>query len=95
MSGYAWYDALGNVGVALIVGSYLALQLGRLRGESALYSGLNAIGAALVLVSLAFDFNLSAFIVEAFWVAISLFGLVRAWQRRRETPEAPREEPPA
>jgi hypothetical protein len=30
------------------------------------------------MVSLVFDFNLSAFLMEAFWFLISLFGLFRA-----------------
>ena len=77
MTDYGWPDLIGNIGVALIVGAYLALQLGRLDGRAPLYSITNAIGAALVLVSLWFDFNLSAFIVEMFWVVISLIGLVR------------------
>jgi hypothetical protein len=78
---YAWHDFVGNVGVATILGSYLALQLGRLGGRSLAYSALNGLGAALVLVSLAYDFNLSAFVIEACWVAISLFGMWRAWRR--------------
>ncbi len=84
--GYAWYDAVGNVGVALILGVYLALQLGKLKGGSATYSSLNALGAGLILVSLMFDFNLSAFVVEAAWVAISLFGLVQARRKRKGEP---------
>ncbi len=77
MTSYGWPDLVGNIGVALIVGAYLALQLGRLDGRALLYSITNAVGASLVLVSLWFDFNLSAFIVEVFWVVISLIGLVR------------------
>jgi hypothetical protein len=38
---------------------------------------LNAVGAFLVMVSLLFDFNLAAFLMEAFWFLISLFGLLR------------------
>ena len=80
---YGWHDLVGNVGVATILASYLALQLGRLRAESVRYSALNAIGAALVLVSLWVDFNLSAFVIEACWVAISLFGMARSLRARR------------
>ncbi len=73
----AWYDIVGTVGVAAIVGSYLLLQTQRLRAEDLRYSVLNAAGALLILVSLIFDFNLSAFIIEAFWVLISLIGIGR------------------
>ena len=73
---YTWHDLLGNVGVACILGVYLLLQLGRLTNEHLLYSLINGVGAALILVSLIFDYNLSAFIMEAAWLAISVFGVV-------------------
>lgn len=74
---YGWTDLAGNIGVALIVVTYLLLQLGRLQGTDIIYSALNALGASLVLVSLIFDFNLSAFVVETFWALISLIGVVK------------------
>jgi len=80
---YAWYDLAGNVGVAIIVGTYLMLQLGRLDSSGLTYSLLNAVGAALVVVSLLFDFNLSAFVVEVFWVLISAVGIARHVARVR------------
>ena len=79
---YSWGDFAGNVGVAIIVATYLLLQLERLRSESPAFSIMNALGAALVLVSLLEKFNLSAFIMESFWVAISIAGW-RKSQRRR------------
>ena len=79
---YAWYDVVGNVGVACIIGAYLALQLGRLDAKGLAFSAVNAAGATLVLVSLAFAFNASAFLIEAFWVVISLIGVVRALRAR-------------
>lgn len=74
---YGWDDLAGNVGVALIVVAYLLLQLGRLRGTGLSYSALNALGALLVIISLLYDFNLSAFVMEAFWVLISLIGIIK------------------
>jgi len=74
--------ALGNIGVMMIVGTYLALQLERIRSTSLTYSVLNAVGAALIAVSLLVDFNLSAFLIEVFWVAISLIGIQRWWRAR-------------
>jgi len=74
---YSWYDFIGNIGVALVILTYLALQLERLDSRSVLYSALNGIGAALVALSLMFEFNLSAFVVEVFWLLISVYGIVR------------------
>ena len=72
---YQWYDLLGNVGVAMILASYLLLQLGKLQPQELRYSILNASGAALILCSLTFDFNMSAFLIEFFWLLISLIGI--------------------
>jgi hypothetical protein len=79
---YAWYDLVGNVGVGLIIITYILLQIGQVKSESILYSLLNALGASLIIVSLVFNFNFSAFIVEFFWVLISLFGIVKFFLRK-------------
>ena len=73
----SWFDIIGLIGVVLIVVAYLLLQLEKLPSSAPSYSLLNAAGAFLVMVSLFFDFNLSAFLMEAFWFLISLFGLAR------------------
>jgi hypothetical protein len=72
---FAWYDVLGTLGVAVIVLAYVLLQLGRLRSEQLAYSLMNGVGAVLILVSLYYSFNLPSFIVEFFWLLISLFGI--------------------
>jgi len=72
---YAWYDILGTLGVGIIIFTYILLQLGKVRSEQLGYSLLNAAGAALILVSLYYDFNFPSFIVEFFWLLISLFGI--------------------
>lgn len=74
----AFHDVAGAVGVVLIVGTYLLLQLGKLESKELRYSLFNALGATLVLISLYFEFNLSAALVEGFWLAISLFGIFRS-----------------
>ena len=76
---YSWYDFLGNVGVLLILLSYLLLQMKKIKSQSMYYSLMNAVGALLILVSLYYNFNLSAFVMEIFWLLISLYGL---WQSR-------------
>jgi hypothetical protein len=73
------YDAVGAVGVTIIIVTYLLLQTGRMDSGKALYSVLNAVGSAMIIVSLWFDFNLAAFIVEFFWLLISIYGLARSF----------------
>jgi len=78
-------DLAGFIGVLLIVVAYLLLQLDKLPSSSPRYSLLNAAGALLIIVSLVFKFNLSAFIVEAFWFLISLLGLWRSRVSRKHS----------
>jgi hypothetical protein len=74
---YHWFDLIGTAGVLLIVVAYALLQLDRLRSSAVSFSLMNAMGALLIMVSLIFNFNLSAFLMEFFWFVISLFGAVR------------------
>ena len=77
-----WYDILGTLGVAIIVLTYILLQTERVRSDQLAYSLMNAIGAALILISLYFDFNLPSVVVEVFWLLISLFGIGKYLVRR-------------
>jgi len=81
----AWYDLAGTVGVGLIVVAYLMMQLERTSGTDYGYLLANAIGASLILLSLAFAFNFSAMLMEAIWLLISLFGLWRRMSGPRAT----------
>ena len=84
---YAWYDFAGNVGVVLMVLGYLLLQAEKIRSSDLSYSLMNGVGAMLVLISLIYRFNVSAFLVELFWLLISIYGLVRFAMRPRATAE--------
>lgn len=74
---YELVDFVGNIGVAVLMSTYLMLQLNKLKSEDLTYSLLNAIGAGLVAISLVGKFNLSAFMIEVFWVLISCIGIYR------------------
>ena len=74
---YGPLDFLGNVGVVVLMVTYLMLQLNKLSSDALAYSLFNAIGASLIVVSLLYDFNLSALLMEVFWVLISLLGIYR------------------
>ena len=78
-----WIDLIGFLGVLFIIVAYLLLQLNKLPSSSPIYSLMNALGALLIIISLLFDFNLSAFVVESFWFLISLLGLTRSLVSRR------------
>ncbi len=74
---YGWHDLLGNVGVFVILATYLLLQLQRLSATRPPYLLANGLGALLILISLMNQFNLSAFVIEAAWLLISVYGLIR------------------
>jgi hypothetical protein len=78
-----WYDILGSLGVAIIILTYVLLQIERVRSDQLIYSLLNAIGALLILVSLYFDYNFPSVVVEFFWLVISLFGIGKFLIRSR------------
>lgn len=79
---FALYDILGTVGVAVIILTYVLMQIGRIRSDQLSYSLLNAVGALLILISLYFSFNFPSFVVEFFWLLISLFGIGKYfWQK--------------
>ena len=77
-----WHDLVGIAGAAMIVVSYALLQLERIASDALSYSLLNAVGAALILLSLTVDFNVAAFVIEAFWLLISFVGIVRYVRKR-------------
>ncbi|MFC2136391.1 hypothetical protein ACFLR4_03765 [Bacteroidota bacterium] len=71
------FDILGSFGVGLIIITYLLLQLDKIKSTQLCYSILNGLGSILIMISLIFDFNFSAFIIEFFWLIISLVGIVK------------------
>jgi chromate transport protein ChrA len=81
---YAWYDFVGTIGTAVIIVTYILLQTERIKSSSLIYSLLNAAGAAMIIVSLLFSFNFSAFMVEFFWLLISLFGIVKFFLQKSD-----------
>ena len=83
---YEWHDFIGNLGVIMILWCYLLLQMQRVDVNTLSYSLYNGAGAMLIIVSLLVDFNLSSFVIEIAWLAISLYGVARWWTQRSKTP---------
>ncbi len=75
-------DAAGIAGVLMILAAYAGATSGKLDPKRPLALLLNLIGAGLILLSLAYDFNLSAFIMEAAWAAVAGVGLLRLLIKR-------------
>lgn len=73
-----WSDLVGMAGVGCVLVAYFLLQAGRMASTTPAYSWLNIAGSSAILVSLTHAFNLSSFVIQVAWIAISLWGLWRA-----------------
>ncbi|WP_165065620.1 hypothetical protein [Desulfovibrio sp. ZJ200] len=62
----AFHDVTGKIGLVLLLGTYLLLQLGRISNGQLRYFISNALASLLIGISLLFKFNMSAFLVEDF-----------------------------
>lgn len=82
---YAWYDIFGTLGVGIILVAYVLLQIERLRSDQPIFSLMNAVGAGMILVSLWFDFNFSSFLMEFFWLVVSLIGVGKYLMATKDT----------
>lgn len=76
------HDIIGLTGVGLILLAYFLLQIEKLKSESLVYSLLNLAGAGFILISLVSEWNLPSFVVEIFWLIISIYGVIKFVNRR-------------
>ncbi len=77
-------DIIGIIGVAIVVVTYFLLQSEKIDSKSFLYSFLNAFGSLLIMYSLLYNWNLASFIIEIFWILISLYGLKKWYRNKRQ-----------
>jgi hypothetical protein len=73
----AYFNTVGLIGVVMMVVAFFLLQTSRMTPQTPQYLWLNLIGALAVMVSLFRFWNLASFVIECFWAAISLYGLVK------------------
>jgi len=77
-----WHEMVGLAGVVLVLLAYFGLQSGKLRGDGIPFQLANIFGAGGIAISLVYDFNLSAMVIELAWIVISIYGLVRGIRTR-------------
>lgn len=78
------YDTIGAVGVIIILVTYFCLQIDKISSKTVFYSVLNFVGSFCITFSLIFEWNLSAFLIEAAWVIISFYGILKNLSSRRQ-----------
>ena len=81
------YQWIGFFGMIFIIVAYLLLQTNRSTIQSLQYQLLNLIGAILLLISLFVHFNLGSFIIEVFWIIITIYGIIINIKRKKKEQE--------
>jgi hypothetical protein len=81
-------DVIGLIGSALFIGAFAYANLSTHLNKVA-FNLANMIGSILLLISLAVNFNLAAFVLETAWGLIAAAGLVMALRAKmRGKPDA-------
>ena len=76
-------ETVGWAGALLILLAYALLSLGRVTGQSALYQGMNVVGAAGFIVNGWWHGAIPSASLNVVWMLIGGFALLRILKRRR------------
>ncbi len=78
------FQIIGFIGMAMVVWAYWLIQLGKITHDSLQYLWLNFFGAILLTISLLVHFNLGSFLIEIFWIGITIYGLIKAYKNKKK-----------
>lgn len=76
-------DIIGLIGVLLTLIAYFLLNINKIRPDKFYYPFLNSVGSAMILYSIFFAWNISAFVMEVCWLTISLSGVWKCYRKFR------------
>ncbi len=76
------FTAFGFIGAGVLMLAYFSNLRGGLASNDWRFPAANAAGSGMILISLYHQWNLPSVIIECFWAAISLYGLVLNLRRR-------------
>lgn len=74
-------NAIGFCGTACIIFAY-GYATRQDQPNPFIQHGVNLLGAALLTISLLVNMNPASFVLEFFWAAIAIWGLVKAFRNR-------------
>ena len=77
------YQWIGFAGALFIVWAYLILQMGKCTIDSMQYQVINLVGAILLIISLFVHFNFGSFMIEIFWIGITLYGIYKILKKKK------------
>jgi len=81
-------QVIGVIGVVLVLFAYFSLQKQWLQAKDIRYLLMNIFGPLFIILSLIVKWNLSAFLIEAVWLLISLASLYKVLKAKL-TPHLP------
>jgi hypothetical protein len=76
-------DVVGMIGTALFIAAFTYANAAETLNKL-WFNAANLVGAIMLLISLSVKFNLAAFVLEACWAVIAIWGLARALRERRK-----------
>ncbi|KUJ85376.1 permease [Ruegeria marisrubri] len=84
LNGLTLADAIGSFGALIVVAAYFATQMRMMNSDDLAFPVVNLVGSVLIVYSLLQNFNLASMLIEGFWIAISMVGIVQYFRLRRE-----------
>lgn len=66
---------IGTLGMICVVIAFYQTVAGKWAAQGLIYNCVNLVGAILLIISLFIHFNLGSFVIELFWIAISIKGI--------------------
>ncbi|SLN46307.1 hypothetical protein ROA7450_02271 [Roseovarius albus] len=81
--------AVGLLGFSIYVIGFFSLCSGRLNSSTPAYSMLVFIASSCVMISLLVEFNLSAALIQLFYIVMSLGGIFVRLSGRKKSPKRP------
>lgn len=81
------FQFIGLLGMICIVLAYFLLQIGKMTSADLSYQLINLAGAILLIISLLVHFNLGSFLIEVFWIFITIYGIFKIYKDKREVKE--------
>ena len=80
---YTWSDLIGNVGVVLLLYTFYSNVSGKFTAQGFWYNFNNLVVAILLSINLYYKPNISSIIIEIFWLAISVYGLIKWYKNEK------------
>ena len=90
--GHLAANLCGFAGMACIIFAY-AYTTGKTQPSAFVQHGVNLLGAALLTVSLLVNLNPASLVLEFFWAAIAIWGLVKAFRTGKRRTSGKRRTP--